>query len=332
MNLADASVRTKIRTMKWTLLLSFLLMSVKFYAYFLTHSVAILTDAMESIINVLAGGFALYCIIFASHPKDKQHPYGHGKIESLSAGFEGALIFLAGVSMIVKGALSIAHPPAIVALDEGIFLTAVAGAVNYLAGRHLVRKGEALHSDLMIADGKHLITDMVSSVGLIAGLAVIVLTKLMWLDGVMAVIFGALILRTGYLLIKESANTLLDKADEAKLHTLAKILSEARRDLWVDVHSLRVLKYGSHLHVDCHVTLPWYESLESMHGEIKAIEKIVRDRLQDEVEFFIHSDPCDPRISCPICPLSTCVHRKSPFVKRLEWTLENMLPDGKHQL
>ena len=116
-----------------------------------------------------------------------------------------------------------------------------------------------------------------------------------------------------------------------KLNQVVEILNTNRREKWIDMHNLRVLKYGSHLHVDSHITLPWYEKLEDSHIEVTAVENLIKEKLEGEVEFFIHADPCLPN-SCPICSVKNCIARKAEFVKQLEWTLENMLPDAKHTL
>ncbi len=321
----------KIATMRRMLLFSILLMGIKFAAYIITHSNAILTDALESIINVVAGAFALFSIYYGSMPKDKNHPYGHGKIEYLSVGVEGGLIIIAGGSIFVKSIIGFFHPTIIHSLDIGVYFSAFAGFCNYLMGTYLIKKGGVHNSSLMIADGKHLITDTVSSIGLIIGLAVIYFTNLLWLDNVIAIIFGMYILYAGYKLLKESITSLLDEADYVQLNKVVEILNKHRAEKWIDMHNLRVLKYGSHLHIDAHITLPWYDNLELSHREVTAVENLITEKLKGEVEFFIHADPCLPA-SCPICPIQTCKVRKHPFVKRLDWTLENMLPDQKHRL
>ena len=183
----------------------------------------------------------------------------------------------------------------------------------------------------MIADGKHLISDTVSSVGLIAGLIVIQVTGLLWLDNVLAIIFGAVIFRTGFQLIRVSITNLLDEADYEKLRQMIDTLNVNRRSKWIDMHNLRVIKYGSQLHVDCHITLPWYDSLEDTHSEVQAVERLLSENMAGDVEFFIHSDPCLPA-SCPLCAVENCSYRKAPFVRKVDWTMRNMLPDRKHEL
>lgn len=329
--MASDSAAVKTRTLRMMLVFSTFLMALKFFAYWLTNSNAILTDALESIINVVAGLFAVFSLAIALRPKDENHPYGHGKIEYLSAGFEGALIFLAGAAIIGKSIYSFFQPPDLKSLDKGAILAGIAGACNYIMGTILVRTGKKHNSILLIADGRHLISDTVSSAGLIAGLILIYITGLNVLDNVLAIVFGAVIFYTGYKLIRVSITSLLDEADYTKLNKMVMILEENRRPKWIDMHNLRAIKYGSQLHVDCHITLPWYDTLEDTHNEVRAVEDLLKSHMDDETEIFIHSDPCVPA-SCPLCTLQDCNMRKAAFVKKMEWTMANMLPDRKHEL
>jgi cation diffusion facilitator family transporter len=321
----------KIRTMKVALALGVILMGIKFLAWFLTHSNAILTDALESIVNVLAGTFALYSLYYAAKPKDEDHPYGHGKIEFMSSGVEGGMIFLAGSVMLIKGVWAFFYPQQLERLDLGLLLTALSGFVNYLLGRSLIKRGKELHSSTMVADGTHLLTDTWSSVGLIAGLGIVYFTGLAWIDSVTTVVLGLMIIYTGFKLIRESVFNLLDKADYERIGSLLELINKERKESWIDIHNLRIVKYGSVVHVDCHMTLPWYYSLEMAHQEVDALGKLAQESFNYEIEFFIHADPCLPQ-SCAICQLSNCHVRKFPFTKKLEWTLANVLPDAKHKL
>lgn len=321
----------KIKTMRAILLIGSALMIVKFVAFFITHSNAILTDALESIINIVAGAFALYSLYYSAQPKDSDHPYGHGKIEYLSSGLEGSLIIVSGIAIIIKSIHSFFYPVALHSLDVGLYLTVLTGICNYVMGRYLIRFGERHNSAAMIAEGKHLFSDTVSSVGIVIGLLIIYFTKIYWLDSLIAILAGIYICYTGYTLLKESVTGLLDEADVEKLNMVIGILNKSRRVKWIDMHNLRVLKYGSHLHVDAHITLPWYDNLETSHTEVALLENLIKKQLGDELEFFIHADPCLP-ISCPICEVQNCPVRKAAFVKRLEWTLANLLPDEKHRL
>ena len=321
----------KIKTMRKMLFFSIVLTVIKFVAYIITHSNAILTDALENIINVVAGAVALFSTYYASLPKDKNHPYGHGKVEYLSVGFEGALVIIAGGAIIFKSVMGFFTPHEIQSLDIGLYITVFGGLCYLIMGTYMVRKGKIHNTVLMVADGKHLLTDSLSSIGLIIGLAIMYFTKIYWLDNIIAIVFGFMILYTGIKLLKESVNNLLDEADYDKLNMLVTILNEHRADKWIDIHNLRVLKYGSHLHIDAHITLPWYDKLEDSHKEVISVENLIKEKLDGDIEFFIHADPCVPN-SCPICVVKDCPVRKNEFIKRLDWTLENLLPDKKHEL
>lgn len=321
----------KIKTMKMVLIISIVLLVVKFYAYAITHSNSILTDALESIVNVLASSFALFSLFYALKPKDEDHPYGHGKMEFLSAGFEGGMILLAGIAMVIKGIVAFFTKEEVHQADVGAYLSAFAGLVNFILGKYLIKHGNSFNSSLMIAEGKHLISDTVSSIGLIVGLLIIYFTGYFWIDYVIAVLLGGYITLTGIKLVKESLVNLLDKADYSKLENIVELLQKHRREKWIDMHNLRVLKYGSHLHVDCHITLPWYETLEQTHNEVDLVEKLVKANVETDIEFFIHADPCLPT-SCPICTVKECAHRQAKYVKTLQWTINNVLPDKKHSV
>jgi cation diffusion facilitator family transporter len=234
------NAKLKIRTMQWVLLVGILLMGIKFFAWYITHSNAILTDAIESIVNVLAGAFALWSLYYASQPKDEDHPYGHGKIEFMSSGVEGGMIFIAGAAMLIKGVLAFFHPHVLEKVNVGLTLTFISGAVNYLMAKLLTKRGKDLNSATLVSDGKHLLTDTWSSIGLVIGLAIIYFTHLFWIDAVITVLLGVLIIYTGFGLIKESVFNLLDKADYAKIEHLIELLNRERKDNWIDIHNLRV--------------------------------------------------------------------------------------------
>lgn len=321
--------KIKIKTMKLVLTTSFILMVLKFFAYFITNSSAILTDAIESIVNILAGSFALYSLYYAAKPKDEDHPYGHGKIEFLSTGVEGGMVTLAGAAMFIKGIFAFLNPHELQNLDIGLGISVFSGIVNYFLARLLIKKGTKFHSSTLIADGKHLLTDTWSSVGLVIGLIVIYFTQLYWIDSLITVGLGAVIVYTGINLVKESIFNLLDKADYVKIEHLISVLNSKRNPSWIDIHNLRVVKYGSVVHVDCHMTLPWYYTLEESHKEVDDLDKLATTEFSHEIEFFIHADPCLPK-SCSICEMKDCTVRKNDFVKRLEWNMSNVLPDTKH--
>jgi cation diffusion facilitator family transporter len=317
--------------MQWMLLFSVILMGVKFLAWYITRSNAILTDAFESIVNVVAGVFAMFSMMYAARPRDEDHPYGHGKIEFVSAGFEGALVVLAGGFIFYHAITGLITPQEFHSPEIGALLSAVSGGVNFVMGYFLVRRGKTQDSSLMVANGKHLISDTVSSIGLVVGMALIYFTGLKWIDNVLALVLATYLIYTGYKIVRVSLASLLDEQDQQKINQMIQILNGKRRPQWIDIHNLRVLKYGSVLHVDAHITLPWYYTLEEAHAEVSALEELLKTEMGAEMEFFIHADPCI-ELSCSICPVENCHHRKSPMQQRLDWTEKNMLPDKKHSM
>jgi len=322
---------SNIRLQSFALAVSIALMAIKFAAWLLTNSNAIFTDALESIINVVAGSFALYSLILAAKPRDMDHPYGHGKVEFLSSGLEGFLILIAGITILVKSVYSFFVPHEIKKLEAGMLLIAITGGINYLMGYALVRRGRKHHSETMMADGRHLKSDAYSTAGLLTGLAVVYITGQHRLDSVVAIIFGIIITVTGFRVLRKSISGIMDEADFELLKHLISILNKSRKTQWIDIHNMRVIKYGSVLHIDCHMTLPWYFSLKESHDEVKAVEELVSRESERKVEFFIHTDPCIPA-SCSICSITGCKVRQHPFKITAEWNIETVLRNRKHGL
>lgn len=324
-------IRKELRIILLSLGVSLVLTVAKFAAYFLTHSVAILSDALESIINVVAGAFACYSIYLAGKPKDENHPYGHGKVEFFSIGFEGALIFIAGVLILFKaGQFFFAHP-GLERIDNGLWMIGGTAAANLAMGAYLIRSGKKLGSITLSGNGQHLMTDAYSSLALIAALLVLKFTGQTWIDPLVSVVVAGLILRKGYQLMRQSISGLMDETDMKVVDRVTGILNRHRRPAWIDVHNMRVQQYGNNYHIDCHVTLPWYLNLSEVHDELKIMEDCVSRELgAHEVEFFIHPDPCIPE-SCRHCQIADCKVRLFPMEERIEWARENVLPNRKHQ-
>lgn len=305
---------------------------IKFYTYWRTGSNAIFTDALESIVNVVASSFALYSIWLSARPQDENHPYGHGKIEFLSIGLEGMLILVAGLAAIGKAVYNLWYPNELQALATGIWLSAATGFLNFLLAQLLLFKGRRLHSLSMQGDGKHLMTDVYSSIGLVLGLGLILLTDIRWIDSLVAILFGLLIIYSGYKLLRDAISGIMDETDRVEVQRVVDVLNQNRRENWIDVHNLRIIKYGHGLHIDCHATIPWYLNLEEAHHEVSLIDQLVNAAMPNEMEFFIHADPCEPPASCSICEKHDCPVRKRPFSRRVSWQISNVLPNKKHNL
>lgn len=300
-------------------------------AYFYTHSLAILTDTLESIVNVVAGFIGLYSLYVAAKPKDIDHPYGHGKAEFVSAAMEGTLIFTAGCIIIYQTVKTFFVASTLNSLDKGLWLIAITAIINFIAGSICIKIGKQNNSLALLASGKHLQTDTYSTLVVILGLVLMLFTKIFWLDKVLALAISLVIMYNGYKIIRASLAGIMDEADMQLLRAIIKILNENRKENWIDLHNLRVIKYGSLLHIDCHLTIPWYFNVLEAHAEVDALTKLIKEKFGDTVELFVHTDACYES-SCSICIKQQCDKRKRPFQQKIEWTLENVLLNKRHDI
>ncbi len=300
-------------------------------AWYITGSVAILTDALESTVNVVAGLIGVYSLFISAKPKDEDHPYGHGKVEFISAAVEGTLVTVAGFLIIYTATKNLIYPHKIEKLDYGIILVAITAVVNYIIGTICLRTGKKNNSLPLISSGKHLRTDTLSTAGILVGLALIYITKIFWLDSAVAFLFAFIIIYTGYKIVRTSIAGIMDAADIKLLDNLVALLNHNRRENWIDLHNLRIIKYGGTLHLDCHLTVPWYLNVYEAHEEVEALGNLVKVEYGESVELFVHSDGCQ-EFSCRICYKHDCLVRLHPFIKRVEWSIENISKDSKHRL
>ena len=324
------SAHQNIRVQTLVVVSSCILFAFKLAAYYLTHSVAILTDALESTVNVLTGFTGLYSLKIAARPRDENHPYGHGKVELISASFEGILILVAGLVIIYESIINLVHPHQLAALDLGIGLILATALANYGLGWFCIKTGEKNHSIALKASGKHLQTDTWSTVGIIAGLVLIRFTQIAWIDSAVAILFGILVILEGYKIIRQTIAGITDEADRDLLRQLIEVLNQNKPDNWIDMHNLRIIKYGAILHLDCHLTVPWYFNVNEAHDEIDALDHLIRQNFPQSLEMFVHTDGCIPPMSCKVCPKQNCPVRQQAFAGRLEWTLENITNNQKH--
>jgi cation diffusion facilitator family transporter len=312
-------------------ILAVVLFIIKVIAWWWTRSVAVFTDAMESTVNVATGLIGWYSIWLAALPRDKNHPYGHGKAEFVSSAVEGTLICVAGIIIIYEAIRSFNHPKPIEKLDVGLMLLAVTAVINYAAGSFAVNKGKQSRSIALEASGKHLKTDTYSTIGIILGLLVFKITNWLWLDAAIAIAFALIILVTGYKVMRKALAGIMDEADLTLLEKLIHYLQHHRKKNWIDLHNLRMIQYGNVLHLDGHLTLPWYYNVREAHAEIDALDKMIKDEFGDAVELFVHVDSCE-KYSCALCQIDTCTVRQQPFQQTIPWTVENVMRNYKHHL
>lgn len=320
---------TAIRIQRYIAILSIVLFAGKIWAWYLTNSVTILTDALESTVNVIAGLIGLYSIILAAKPRDLNHPYGHGKAEHVSSAIEGVLIMVAGVMIIYEAVVQLINPEPLHKLDTGIWIVAIAGLVNYLVGVYAVRQGR-IHKSLVVESaGRHLKSDAYSTVAIIIGLLLLLITGWQWLDSVVALIFSVVIMVTGYKVVRRSLSGIMDETDINIVQEVIDLLQDNRRDDWIDLHNLRVIDYGDRVHVDAHLTLPWYYEVRQAEVEIHALEELISRHFNNRIDVFIHIDACQ-EYSCKLCAKQDCNVRQHAFMGQIVWTHDNVWHDSKH--
>jgi cation diffusion facilitator family transporter len=294
------------------------LMAAKFYAYHLTGSSAVLSDALESIINVVAAAFAAVSIWLAAQPPDADHPYGHGKIEFFSAGFEGALIVLAAIGIFKSGISHLIRPQPLANLQWGLAILVGASMVNLILGIGLVRFGKRTRSLALIADGRHVLTDVATSVGVVVGLLLVQLSGWLRLDGVVACMVGIHILITGSRLVRQSFSALMDKSDPRLLDEISQLLERHRPTVWIDIHQLRAWRSGNFVHIDLHLVLPRDLLLEAAHTQAKLVEQLLIHHFEGRAGVLVHMDPCEAP-ECPACRQYRCSLRSREPVRTKGW-------------
>ena len=320
-----------IRVQKWVAGVSLAVLLGKLLAYYITNSVAFLTDALESIVNVVAGFLGLYSLQISAKPKDVEHPYGHGKIEFISAAVEGVMIAFAALFIFFESIRNLIIPVPVQQLHIGIGLIALSGVINFVLGKWCLRTGNQNHSLALVASGKHLLSDTYTTLGILVGLVLIYVTRIPWLDSVVAILFACIIFYTGFRIVRSSVAGIMDERDNDLLRRMIEALDLERSKNWVDIHNIRIIKYGSTLHIDCHLTVPWYLNVHEAHDEIDKLGHLVRKEFGNAIELFVHSDGCLP-ISCPICIKNDCPVRHHDFTRRVKWTVKNLERDEKHQI
>jgi cation diffusion facilitator family transporter len=318
------SAQQNLRLQKIITLVSIILFIMKLIAWYLTGSVAILTD-------VVAGLIGIYSLYVSAKPKDSDHPYGHGKAEFLSAAIEGTLISVAGIIIIYEAINNLIHPHPIQKLDYGIWIVAATAAINYFTGSVCIKTGKKNNSLALIASGKHLQSDTYSTIGIIAGLVLLYFVQLWWIDSAVAMLFAFIIMFTGYKIVRSSVAGIMDEADTTLLKKLVVMINTNRMPNWIDLHNLRIIKYGGTIHLDCHLTVPWYMNVHEAHHEIDALSVLVKNEFGESMELFVHSDGCLD-FSCRICTKNDCPVRQHPFEKKIEWTMENIVSNKKHSI
>ncbi len=320
--------RLRLQAAVLSLIVGAALLGVKFFAYSITGSTAVLSDAMESIVNVAAALFALGGIVFAGRPADRSHPYGHGKIEFFSAAFEGGLIAFAALLIVYQAVQGFVRQPEIRQLDAGLGITFGAGVVNAALGWFLVSAGRKAHSLTLVADGQHVLSDFWTSLGVVVGLGLVKVTGLVWFDPLVATLVAVNLAWTGVKLVRHAAGGLLDEVDAGLLRRILRVIEANAGEGIIRLHHLRAIRAGRFHHVDAHLVVPEFWPVERAHDLVEKFEQIVIGKLRVEGEIVFHTDPCR-RSYCEVCDLPDCPIRVAQFVARAPLSVEEVVRTDK---
>lgn len=308
------------RQLRWASLVSVLVsiavLSLKTFAYVETRSQAVLSDALESIVNVIASLVALWIIHASSEPADDEHPYGHGKMEYFSATFEGGLVCFAGVMIIAEAINALIRGESVSNFAAGFTYSLAASALNLGLGLYLKMIGRRYHSAALSSSGTHVLSDLWTTAGSLLGLGLVWMTGKFWIDAVAALVMALYLLRSGYGVVRGAIGGLLDEIDEESLEKLAAILEKNRLPGIIDIHETRIIRAGRFHHIDAHVVVPEFWDVGEAHHQTTVFEnKVVQDyHLEGEIAF--HVDPC-LKSYCDQCSFEPCPIRTGAFEKTI---------------
>jgi cation diffusion facilitator family transporter len=297
-----------LRLQKISLLLAVVLLLVKIYAYQLSKSVAILSDALESIVNVLTAGLGLFSLYLAALPKDENHPYGHGKVEFIMASLEGILVAIAGFVVLFEAGQRYFGGHQLVKFDLSLALVFGTAIANYAMGYFVEKEGKKVNSVQLISSGKHLKSDTYTTLGLCGGLLVALFSDFYFLDILLAVIAAGIMLYTAYSILKEAISGIMDEADPELIRKTYIHLEANRKPNWVDLYNLRIIKYGNRYHFDSFLVLPWFLTVQQAKQETETLESEIKKCFGGNVELFVHTDSCLPTM-CKHCIKQNCAER-----------------------
>lgn len=266
--------------------------SLKTLAWSITGSVGLLSDALESFVNLAGAGFALWMILITRDPPDGNHPYGHGKAEYFSAGFEGLLILLAAIGIGVTAISRLLDPQPLEHVGIGLTVSVVASLVNLFTARVLLVAGKKNRSLTLEADAHHLMTDVWTSVGVILGVGAVALSGYQWLDPVLALLVAANIVWTGWKLLYRSMQGLMDVALPPAEHALVVGVLDTYREQGIDYHALRTRESGARRFVEVHILMPGEWSIQKGHELVEQLEGDIRQALP-QTSVLTHLEPLD---------------------------------------
>ncbi len=265
---------------------------IKLIAYFFTHSIGLLSDAIESVVNLVAAVFAFLMIKLAEKPEDKNHPFGHSKAEYFSSLLEGGLIFAAAITIIITAIQRLFSPVPLEKISLGLLFSSVASLINLIVGLKLIQTGKKYHSITLEADGHHLLTDVYTSLGVILAVFFVGLTNILILDPLIAIFVALNILWTGFSLIKKSVLGLIDTAiDKNEIKKIEQILKKHQKKGFA-FHKIQTRQSGQKKFISFHLLFPNQWSIKKAHDLAEKIEQEIKTKISNAV-VQTHLEPID---------------------------------------
>lgn len=305
-------------------LVSVAVFGLKYFGYLQTHSSAVLSDALESIVNVIASLAALLVMRAVSEPADDEHPYGHGKLEYFSAAFEGGMIVFASLAIAYGAVIAYLKSEPLHNINVGLIYIGIAGLVNVLLGLHLKTVGKKYQSAALAASSSHVMSDAWTTAGVFAGLVLVMLTGWIWVDCVVALAVAGHLLFSGWKIVRKSIGGLIDEMEPAALMEIATAFQKCRTPGFIDIHKLKVIRSGRFHHIDAHIVVPEYWDVSHAHEIVHELELNIVKNYPYDGEVAFHLDPCKRR-HCDHCDMSDCKVRQKDFVAYKAFTTQNLI-------
>jgi cation diffusion facilitator family transporter len=296
---------------------------LKTLAYQQSKSQALLSDALESIVNVVTALVSVWVMHVSNQPADDEHPYGHGKVEYFSAAFEGGLVGFAGMMIIVEALKSLLNARPLSHIQEGLIYAGLATLVNALLAIYLYYVAKKNLSAAMKSSALHIASDILTTFGAALGLFLVWLTNWVWIDAVTAIIMAFMLIRSAYLVMRNSMGALMDETNEEALTKLAEVLEHHKIPGIIDIHQTRMIRAGRFHHVDAHVVVPEYWDVKETHNKTVKFEIEVVNSYPYDGEIVFHVDPC-LQSYCTVCDLADCKIRRKAFEKKKVITAKSL--------
>ena len=326
----STSEQILLRSARLSVLGSFIVLGLKVFAYSRTGSTAILSDGLESIVNVIASIMALFVTKAVQAPADEEHPYGHGKLEYFSSAFEGGLVVFAAIAIAFGALRALVVVEPLSSLNQGLLLIGVAGVINLALGLHLLKVGRVHQSTALQASGKHVLSDVWSTIAVFAGLLLVQVTGWQWLDPGVALVVAAMLFREGFLIVRHAAGALIDEMEPGTLKAVSDALEKSRIPGIIDIHNLKIIRSGKFHHIDAHVVVPRFWNVEEAHHQIEKFEQAFLKAYPFEAEVAFHTDPCEPR-HCASCALGDCTLRSTELKQPRDFTATRIIKGPRQE-